>query len=465
MFSQLSAQHKLMFGNKSKHSFNPKQKVNINVQGTKYETYESTLLQYPETLLGNPLTRYRYYSYQLKAYYFDVKPDLFEAVLFFYQSNGILAKPTFASDVEYKKILQFFGLIKSNNTASTKDNSALSYRQRLWNILEHPHLSKKGMYFAYISFAIIFISVAMFCFETEMHRGKLHSEHDNRRTSVWFVAECLYMMFFTVEYLLRLWSSPKRFKFAVSFLGLIDLLAIVPFYVTLGFSFYSKITNLRILRLFQIFRIIKLSRYNSGLKILANAILSCRRQITSLAILFLITIVFVSTFVYVAEFSETSEERGFGSIPETMWFSIISMTTVGYGDVVPITILGKISGSIGIFMGTVVLFYLFLPIYLMHFSLFYSREKEKQQLEMDARHRSRILKGFPDNARPISTTVIFRQTTMTQSPAASSKRRSLDGSSQYRNSVDSIDLHPEDGNYSLTVPVRSLTSNKASFML
>ena len=461
MFNQLNAQRKLMF---DKHLMNPKQKVHINVQGTKYETYESTLQLYPETLLGNPLTRTRYYSTQLEAYYFNVKPELFEAVLFFYQSNGILAKPTFASDVEFKKALQFFGLIKTNKFDSKRDICEMSYRERAWQILEHPHLSKPSLYFAYTSFAIILVSVTMFCFETEMHRGKSHSSHDSRRTSFWFISECTYMAFFTVEYLLRLWSSPRRLKFTVSFLGLIDLLAIAPFYLALSFSFYSKITNFRILRLMQILRIIKLSRYNSGLKILAQAILSCRRQITSLAILFMITIVFVSTFVYVAEY-EAFQNKGFSSIPETMWFAVISMTTVGYGDVVPITPLGKLSGAVGIFMGTVVLFHLFLPIYLMHFSLFYNREKEKVKLESEAKQSSKILKGFRENARHTPAAYIFRKRTLNYSPTASSKRSNNSSRYSYTESVNSMDFHSDDGNFSLAVPIRSLTGSKSPFVL
>ena len=457
MFNQLTNQRKLMFDN---HLVHPKQRVQISAQGTKYETYESTLQLYPETLLGNPLLRSRYYSTQLKAYYFDVKPELFEAVLFFYQSNGILSKPTFASDVEFKMTLQLFGLIKSNKYegGTKKDSWNLTYRERAWKILEHPHLSKPGMYFAYISFAIILISVAMFCFETEMHRGKVHSSNDSRRTTVWFISECLYMTFFTIEYLLRLWGSPQRLRFTLSFLGLTDLFAIVPFYVAVCFSFNNKITNIRILRLMQVLRIIKLSRYNSGLKILAQAILSCRRQITSLSILFMITIVFVSTFVYVAEY-EAFQDLGFASIPETMWFAVISMTTVGYGDVVPKTPLGKFSGAIGIFMGTVVLFHLFLPIYLMHFSAFYSREQEKNRLEIEAKHRSGTLKGFPENSRPTPAANIFRRRTMPYSPAASSIRSKRSSRYSYSGSINSIDLHPEDGNFTLAVPVRSLTGN------
>ena len=456
MFNELKAQRKLMF---DKHLVNPKQKVHINAQGTKYETYESTLQLYPETLLGDPLLRSRHYSTQLKAYYFDVKPELFEAVLFFYQSNGILSKPTFSSDVEFKMTLQLFGLIKSNKyKGGKKENWSLTYREHAWKILEHPHLSKPGMYFAYVSFAIILISVAMFCFETEMHRGKVHPSHDSRRTTVWFISECLYMTFFTIEYLLRLWGSPQRLKFTISFLGLIDLLAIVPFYLALSISFYSKITNFRILRLLQILRIIKLSRYNSGLKILAQAILSCRRQITSLAILFMITIVFVSTFVYVAEY-EAFQDLGFSSIPETMWFAVISMTTVGYGDVVPITPLGKLSGAIGIFMGTVVLFHLFLPIYLMHFSTFYSREQEKVRLELEAKHHSGILKGFLENSRATPAADIFRKRTITYSPAGSSTRSKRHS---YSGSMNSINLDPEDGNFTLAVPVRSLTGRNTT---
>ncbi|XP_066914736.1 potassium voltage-gated channel subfamily A member 2-like [Clytia hemisphaerica] len=455
MQRQISLHRKAM---QQAHIIKTKQKVFINVQGSKYETYEGTLQQFPNTLLGDPVARSYYYSTQLKAYYFDIKPELFEAVLFFYQSSGILSKPTFSSDVEFKQTLQFFGLIKSNKKKI--DVNEMTFRDKLWDILEHPHRSKIGMYGAYISFAIILISVAMFCWETEWHRGRPHSPHE--RKSTWFIGECLYITFFAIEYLLRLWSSPNRIRFAVTFLGIIDLFSIVPFFIALFYSFYSQISNLRILRLLQILRIIKLSRYNSGLKILAQAILSCRRQMFSLTILFMITIVFVSTFVYVAE-SDVIDGKGFESIPETMWFAVISMTTVGYGDVVPKTTLGKLSGAVGIFMGTVVLFHLFLPIYLMYFSLFYGQEKEKNRLEQEAKHKAKILKGFSEATISSPETFYFRKKNLTLSPAVSSRMSRLSADSD--SSTSDIDLHPEDGNYSLAVPVRRLAGTSSSYVL
>lgn len=439
-----------------------KRKVVINAQGTQYETFESTLQMYPETLLGDYELRTKYYSTRLNAHYFDVKPELFEAVLFFYQSNGILSKPNFASDVEYKKTLEFFGLIKSKNKELHVDleNPLARFRFTLWDILEHPHRSKKGLYSA-LSFTVILLSVALFCMETEIHKGKDHSIRDV--SSPWFVGECMYIGFFTVEYLARLWSSPNRLLFAVSFLGVIDFMSIFPFYIAFFHSYFTKITNVRILRLLQILRIIKLSRYNSGLKILAKAILSCRRQMFSLTTLFFITIVFVSTFVYVAEYDGITPRKGFESIPGTMWYAVISMTTVGYGDVVPVTATGKLCGAIGIMMGTVVLFHLFLPIYLTHFSLFYGQEQERRKLRSEYRKYEVLQKdanelGGSTQSIPWGMGRFRRARTITKSSIGGTERTYSDSSGSMQ------DLAESDGNYHLTVPVRKLASGTSSYV-
>jgi Kef-type K+ transport systems, predicted NAD-binding component len=438
-------------------------KVVINAQGTRYETLESTLQLFPETLLGDWEVRMRYYSASLNAHYFDVKPELFEAVLFFYQSNGILSKPTFASDIEYKKTLEFFGLIKSNNNRPYLDSTAhsVSFRELLWDILEHPHRSKKGLYSA-ISFTVILLSVGMFCMETEMHRGKSHTIREV--TSPWFVGECIYICFFTLEYLARLWSAPNRLRFAFSFLGVIDFLSILPFYLAFFNSYFMKISNLRILRLLQILRIIKLSRYNTGLKILAQAILSCRRQMFSLTTLFCITIIFVSTFVYVAEYDGVNLKKGFESIPSTMWYAVISMTTVGYGDVVPLTALGKLCGAIGIFLGTVVLFHLFLPIYLTHFAIFYEQEKQRAQLRNEYKKckKTVTLQNVPELA---DSTHSIPQGMVDFRRARTITKSSYGTAMSYSDSSSSMqDLAESDGNYHLAVPVRKLTTGTSSYV-
>lgn len=378
-FSKGYQQQQLLSRTKSR------RKIRINVRGKSYETYHSTLIQYPNTLLGSELQRRKYYDRRIQAYCFDVSPDAFEAILFFYQSRGIMAKPAFVKENEYTQALKLFGIIR------TKENCVRAFTicQKLCKILNEPHNSRLGSYLAYFSFAIIILSVATFCAETEIHREKpvLY-----RLNTVLFTLDCIFASFFTVEYCLRLFSSPKPLKYVASFLGVIDLVSIVPFYIVLVFTFYFKrvtswkATFIQILRLVQILRIIKLSRYISGFRILARSLLACKDQMFSLCACFVIGTILSSNLMFVFEHT-IDESTMFDSILSSMWFSVISMTTVGYGDVFPVTSLGKICATITILIGTVLLFHLFLPIYLMYFSLFYAKAQQEITEKWEARKK------------------------------------------------------------------------------
>ncbi len=153
---------------------------------------------------------------------------------------------------------------------------------------------------------------------------------------------------FSLEYLLRLWTSPvklpgasparSRLRYILSFYGLIDLVAILPFY----FSFLVPGLDLRILRLVRVLRILKISHYNSALQDLWSAIYDERKSFISAIYIFSIALFLCSTLAYFAESSAQPDK--FSSIPQAMWWGIITLTTVGYGDVSPVTLLGKIIG-------------------------------------------------------------------------------------------------------------------------
>lgn len=141
---------------------------------------------------------------------------------------------------------------------------------------------------------------------------------------------------FTVEYLLRLWAAEDRFKFATSFLGITDLIAIVPFYVSTGIDLRA----VRAVRLLRLFRIFKLARYSSAAKRLHTALKIAREEI----ILFLCAtgILLFLAAAGIHHFEHKAQPEQFRSIFHCFWWAIATLTTVGYGDVFPVTVGGRV---------------------------------------------------------------------------------------------------------------------------
>ncbi|MFT6934434.1 MAG: voltage-gated potassium channel [Maribacter sp.] len=141
---------------------------------------------------------------------------------------------------------------------------------------------------------------------------------------------------FTLEYILRIYCSDNKRKFIFSFFWIIDFLAILPFYLALGVDLRS----LRALRFLRLFRIFKLMRYNRALAHFSRAINRAKEEILLFLFLTLILIYFSAVGIYY--FENTAQPEHFSSIFDSLWWAIITLTTVGYGDVYPITVGGKV---------------------------------------------------------------------------------------------------------------------------
>ncbi len=151
-------------------------------------------------------------------------------------------------------------------------------------------------------------------------------------------AEWTFTILFTVEYVLRIVSTGRPLRYVFSFFGLVDLLAIVPSYLSLFISGAQSLLVLRSLRLLRVFRVLKLTRYLGEADVLRTAIRSSGPKIVVFlgTVLSLVTI--LGTLMYLIE----GEAHGFTSIPRSMYWAVVTMTTVGYGDIAPQTVLGQV---------------------------------------------------------------------------------------------------------------------------
>ncbi|EJU9971654.1 ion transporter [Vibrio alginolyticus] len=152
---------------------------------------------------------------------------------------------------------------------------------------------------------------------------------------------------FTIEYLLRLYCSPKPAAYAKSFYGIVDLLAILPTYLALFFPSASFMGVIRALRVMRIFRILKLVRYLQESNILLRSLLMARRKIFIFFSSVAIMVTIFGSLIFIIE----GPENGFTSIPKSIYWAIVTITTVGYGDLVPQTDLGKGLASLTMLLG------------------------------------------------------------------------------------------------------------------
>ena len=155
--------------------------------------------------------------------------------------------------------------------------------------------------------------------------------------------EGVFSFLFLIEYILRLYSVQKPMKYALSFYGIVDFLSILPALVILFYTNAHSLMILRGLRLLRVFRILKLSRYLSQSQMIINALKASKEKISVFIVFVLIMVTIFGSLIYLIE---GNVNEGFDSIPRSIYWSIVTLTTVGYGDISPITPLGQFLASI-----------------------------------------------------------------------------------------------------------------------
>ncbi|NXQ59577.1 KCNA3 protein, partial [Anthoscopus minutus] len=378
------------------------ERVAINVAGRRFETLVRTLRRFPDTLLGDPRRRRRFFDPQRREYFFDRHRGAFGAVLYYYQSGGRLRRPPDVPLDVFLEELRFYQLgeeaeerLREAEGFSVEEPPALprgALRRRAWLLCEHPESSPAARVVALMSVLVILVSIVVFCLETlpqfrpgaegaaEEVLEAVGAPHRSGLTDPFFLVETICICWFSLELLVRLVASPSKAAFFRSAMNLIDLAAIAPYFIALGTELARQrgigqpamsLAVLRVIRLVRVFRVFKLSRHSTGLQILGQTLKASMRELGLLIFFLLIGVVLFSSAVYFAEAEDAA--TAFTSIPQAFWWAVVTMTTVGYGDMAPVTVGGKLVGSLCAIAGVLTIS-LPVPVIVSNFSYFYRRE-------------------------------------------------------------------------------------------
>ncbi|SMO59379.1 voltage-gated potassium channel [Saccharicrinis carchari] len=201
--------------------------------------------------------------------------------------------------------------------------------------------TKPGKAFDLILIVLIIFSITIVMLESLPDKSDVFYYRLN-------VLEWVVTSIFLVEYIVRIWIVRKPWRYIFSALGIIDLLAIIPSFLGLAFSGTHMLVVLRALRLLRIFRILKLTRYMDEGSQLWRALVASRKKIGVFIFTVVVLIIIMGTMMYIIE---SNQESGFTSIPISIYWSVVTLTTVGYGDIAPVTALGQTLASIVMIMG------------------------------------------------------------------------------------------------------------------
>lgn len=212
-------------------------------------------------------------------------------------------------------------------------------RRRTYEVI-FGHQTRGGRLFDVVLIAAILASVLAIMLESVPHASV--SRRQFLRTAEW-----VFTGLFTVEYALRLWCVRRKRLYALSFFGIIDLLAILPTWLSLIVPGGQALSVIRVLRVLRVFRVLKLARYIVESNVLSRALKASRYKITVFVFGVLSVVVVVGSLMYLIE----GAEAGFTSIPTSVYWAVVTLTTVGFGDITPLTPLGKALATVVMILG------------------------------------------------------------------------------------------------------------------
>ncbi|KAA3676924.1 potassium voltage-gated channel Shab-related subfamily B member 1 [Paragonimus westermani] len=410
-------------------------RVNLNVGGEHHDVMWKTLERIPDSRLGrlslsSNLTEFSIlfddYSSEANEYYFDRSARFFGSILGLYRTGHFhiledVCVMALKDDLDYWGISetrldvcclnryyqrkeQMEEEIRKTNEIAARQTCEEKFgsgkcallRRRVWDLVEKPQTSMAARIFAIVSITFILLSIIGLNLGTlpELQVNSMSANHSDLPNEYIHITanprlevlELICTLWFTLEYAVRLWASPDKCVFCKSIINVIDVTAILPFYFSKLFELWLESTVdslvaarkvVQTFRILRILRVFKLARHSQGLQALGYTMAKSYKELGLLMMLVMLVVLLFSSLAYFAEKDENREM--FSSIPATFWWAIITMTTVGYGDITPKSAFGKFIGSLCCICGVLVIG-LPIPIIVNNFAAFYHDQLRREKV-------------------------------------------------------------------------------------
>lgn len=321
------------------------QRVRLNVSGKQFETYMKTLKSKKDSIF-NKNTIEKYYDTTKKEYYFDRDASSFKAILVYMQC-GVVNKPDDTTLKIFTEELKFFGFTEQASRLLTADSdvaiiykydslSRLGFRKYIWQILGNHNVNLYSQLLSAFCSLVTILWIGLICLTT-IPAFKKHK-------AVYRIIETFCVSWFTFEILIRLCFSPSKWRFCLDWLNIVDIMSLLPFYIAInkvtGNNVHDEDFLIKLVRLVGITRIIRAFRVyknSSVIRVLMLSAYSSQNELCLVGFFIGVQMILFASAVFHFE-HDVDGGNGFESIPHVFWFCMVTITTVGYGDMTPTTI-------------------------------------------------------------------------------------------------------------------------------